>query len=650
MLAGVDIGGTFTDLVVSAGGQLRIHKLLSTPHNPAEAMLAGLEAIGAAAASRVSHGSTVATNAILERKGARTALITTQGFRDVLFIGRQNRPVLYALQPQLPPPLIPREWCYEVPERLDYTGAVLTKLDMKALDAVLDDIAAQGIESVAVCFLYSFLNPAHEQAVRDRILKRKLLEAWQVSLSCEVLPEFREYERASTVALDAYVRPVMSRYLSELEDSLPGESRLLVMKSDGGVVSAKTAREQAVQTALSGPAAGVIGAFHIAQLAGYDHIITLDMGGTSTDVALCPGMPARRAEAEIDGLPLRTRLIDIETIGAGGGSIARVDAGGALRVGPESAGADPGPIIYGRGGTEITVSDANALLGRLDPEHFLGGSMSLDLDAAAKAIKRLARQMKLSAEATAQGVIDIANVNIDRAVRRVSIARGYDPRNFTLMAFGGAGPLHACAVAERLEMPRVLIPRHPGVLCAFGLLVADVQRDYSQTVLQPVTEATLPDLESRLAAIIAQAQADLHAEGITDSAMSFTALLDMRYVGQSFELTVPLSEDIVSAFHAEHQRSYGHAMHNRIVEVVNLRVQAVGMVEKPVLQPEPVGAHRDAPTLQTNGETRMYDRDSLLPGMTFDGPALVFQLDSTVFVAPGWSATVDGYHNLVLER
>jgi N-methylhydantoinase A len=649
MLVGVDIGGTFTDLVLSVDGRLHIHKLLSTPHNPAEAMLDGLQAVGAVAGARISHGSTVATNAILERKGARTALITTKGFRDLLAIGRQNRPVLYALQPQLPPPLIPREWCYEVPERLDYTGAVLTPLDIRALDAVLDEIVAQQIESVAVCFLYSFINPAHEQAVKQRILERGLLQDWQISLSCEVLPEFREYERASTVALDAYVRPVMSRYLQNLEDSLPAESPLLVMKSDGGVISAASARQQAVQTALSGPAAGVIGAFHIAQLAGFDHIITLDIGGTSTDVALCPGAPSRRSEAEIDGLPMRIRVLDIETIGAGGGSIARLDAGGALRVGPESAGANPGPIIYGRGGQQVTVSDANAILGRLDAGHFLGGTMRLDLESAKKALKKLARSMNLSLEAAAQGVIDVANVNIDRAVRRVSIARGYDPRNFTLMAFGGAGPLHACAVAERLEIPRVLIPRYPGVLCAFGLLVADVRRDYSRTVVQRVTESTLADLQSYLAAMIGQAQSDLRRESIDESDMIFNPLLDMRYVGQSFELSLPFSGDITTAFHDAHQRSYGHAMRERPVEIVNLRLQAVGSVEKPALEPESVGARRAVPLQTKNGFT-FYDRESLPPGAQLETPALIFQLDSTVYVAPGWSAYVDGYRNLILER
>jgi N-methylhydantoinase A len=652
MLVGVDIGGTFTDLVLSENGHLRIHKLLSTPHNPAEAMLNGLGAVGAVVGARVSHGSTVATNAILERKGARTAFITTYGFRDLLFIGRQNRPVLYALHPKLPPPLIPRDWCYEVPERLDHTGAVLTPLNQRALDVVLDQMAEQQIESVAVCFLYSFVNPIHEQIVRERILQRGLLDDAQISLSCEVLPEFREYERASTVALDAYVRPVMSRYLHRLESALSRESTLLVMKSDGGVVSAATARQQAVQTALSGPAAGVIGAFYLAQMAGYEQIITLDMGGTSTDVALCPGMPVRRAETQIDGLPLRVRVLDIETVGAGGGSIARVDAGGALRVGPESAGADPGPIIYGRGGQQVTVSDANAVLGRIDAEHFLGGTMPLDLDSAYAAMARLGAQINLSAEAAAQGVIDVVNVNIDRAVRRVSIARGHDPRQFTLVAFGGAGPLHACAVAEGLEIPRVLIPHYPGVLCALGLLVADVQRTYSRTVLQRF-DANTP---ARLAVIfdnMAQhAHADLEREGIDADKRVLNGFLDMRYAGQSFELSVPFSGDVLEAFHDAHERAYGYALRERTVEVVNVRVEAVGQVEKPMFEAEAlavdVGAQRAAP-LRVKGDVAVYAREALQPGAQLGGAALIVQLDSTVYVAPRWTAFVDGYRNLILE-
>ncbi|MFN8447573.1 MAG: hydantoinase/oxoprolinase family protein [Anaerolineae bacterium] len=521
MFVGVDIGGTFTDLVLSVGGELRIHKLLSTPDDPARAMLNGLNAVspgGLEALARIAHGTTVATNAILERKGAKCALITTQGFRDLLLIGRQNRPVLYALHPELPPPLIPREHCYEVPERLDHTGAVLKPLDLDALDRVLDEIARAGIESVAVCFLYSYVNPAHEQAVRARMIARGLLDESRIALSCEVLPEFREYERASTVALEAYVRPVMSRYLKHLEDALPRPDALRVMKSDGGVIGASYARQKAILTALSGPAAGVIGAFHLAKLAGFDQIITLDIGGTSTDVALCPGEPIRRSDAEIDGLPLRMRLLDIETVGAGGGSIARLDSGGALRVGPESAGADPGPIAYGRGGAQVTVSDANVVAGRLDAEHFLGGSMTLDADAARLALQALAGRMNLSVNEAALGVITLANANIDRAVRRVSIARGYDPRRFTLVAFGGAGPLHACDVAARLSIPRVLVPRHPGVLCALGLLVADVTLDYSRSLLG-VSRSPAALLDE----LMRQARADLAREGIDRSSMTFGA-------------------------------------------------------------------------------------------------------------------------------
>lgn len=659
MFVGIDIGGTFTDFVISQDGQLRIHKILSTPHNPAEALLSGLQALGVTAGARISHGSTVATNAVLERKGARTALITTQGFRDVLEIGRQNRPILYALHPQLPPPLIPREWRFEVPERLDHTGQIVTPLDMSALDKILDVLVEQKIESVAVCFLYSFHNPIHEQAVRQRILERGILSDSQIALSCEVLPEFREYERTSTVALDAYIRPVMSRYLQEIESKIPPQSPLLVMKSDGGVVSARTARQQAAQTVLSGPAAGVIGAFYLAKLAGYDRIITFDMGGTSTDVALCPGMPSRRAETEIDGLPLRIRLLDIETVGAGGGSIARLDSGGALRVGPASAGAMPGPIIYGRGGQQLTVSDANAVLGRLDANHFLGGQMKLDLPTAQARMGTLAKQMKHKRETAALGIIEITNVNIDRAIRRVSIARGYDPRDFTLMAFGGAGPLHACEVAERLQIPRVLIPRTPGVLCALGLLVADVVRDSSRAILQPATPETTASLEKIMRELVEQAKADLANEGIDETHMSFMGWLDMRYRGQSYELTLPFEGDLAENFHHTHAEIYGHTMRERVIEVVNLRLQAIGNVEKPRIAWEKVRendgssayiAQKSAFTRDGETTFQLYDRDKFIPGAVFEGAALIFQLDSTTYVPPHWTGRVDRYHNLILEH
>ena len=434
------------------------------------------------------------------------------------------------------------------------------------------------------------------------------------------------------------------------------------MKSDGGVISARRARRQAVQTVLSGPAAGVIGGFSLAQRAGYDHVITLDMGGTSTDVALCPGKPIRRAESEIDGWPLRTRLLDIETIGAGGGSIARLDAGGALRVGPESAGADPGPIAYGGGGQQVTVTDAHVVLGRLEARHFLGGTMPLYLEPARAALAELGSQMGLHAGAAALGVLEVANVNIERALRRVSVARGYDPRDFTLVAFGGAGPLHACTVAARLEIPRVLVPRYPGVLCALGLLMADVVLEASRSVLRSVTANVGPELRAQLDEMIARARADLLREGIAEEAMAFSGLVDMRYRGQSYELTLPFTgastDDLLAGFHAAHARSYGHVMPGRAVAVVNLRLQATGVVEKPVLVPEPligsdgieaVLGHKTI--LCGDGEHRfcLYDRGRLRPGAMFAGPALVFQMDSTVFVPPEWSARVDGYRNIILE-
>jgi N-methylhydantoinase A len=652
-VAGVDIGGTFTDLVLSADGQLYIHKLLSTPSDPSLAMLAGLREIlmqtlgsdDLTALEHVAHGSTVATNAILERKGARAALITTWGFRDLLLIGRQNRPDLYALHPTLPPPLIPRERSFEVPERLDFTGTVLTPLDMEVLDTVIDQIAAlsPAVEAVAVCLLYCFVNPAHEHAIRDRMIERNC--HWKIVLSSDVLPEFREYERGSATALEAYVRPVMSRYIARLQSVLPVPLR--IMKSDGGAMDAAKVEAQAIQTALSGPAAGVIGAYHLARLAGYEQIITLDMGGTSTDVALCPGELVRRQESSVDGLPLRIRLLDIETVGAGGGSIARVDVGGALRVGPESARADPGPIIYGRGGQQITVSDANAVLGRLNPARFLGGQMILHLDPAQQAMTTLAEQINMSGDDAAHGVLAIANANIERAVRRVSVERGYDPRNFTLVAFGGAGGLHACDVAERLEMRRVLIPRYPGVLCAFGLLTADVTRDYSRSILSLIDAATWQRIQSSAHELMQTATSEFHTDGFdTPETLALNLSLDMRYQGQAYELSIPVDIDAENFdpewFHSVHERTYGFALRDRAIEVVNVRVQAIGLTQKPVIQPETIYKQR------LTG--RELERESLSPGASFDGEALVYQLDSTLYVKAGWRAQVDAYRNLVLTR
>ena len=658
MRAGVDIGGTFTDLVLSDGGPLKIHKLLSSPQQPEASMLAGLEAItpgGLTALEQVAHGSTVATNAILERKGARTALITTAGFRDLLFIGRQDRPVLYDIHPRIPPPLIPRERCFEVEERLDFRGEALTPLDLANLDTVLDSVARAGVDAIAVCLLFSYVNAAHEQVIKRRILERGIVsEDWQVVLSSAVLPEFREYERASTVALEAYVRPVMSRYIGKLEEALPAETSLRIMKSDGGVMRARRIREGAIHTALSGPAAGVMGAYHLARLAGYTCIITLDMGGTSTDVALVAGEPQPRPESSIDGLPLRVRMLDIETIGAGGGSIARVDAGGALRVGPQSAGANPGPAVYGLGGEQVTLSDANAILGRLDSERFLGGKMALDPAAGERALNALASAAGLTTIEAAQGVVDIATVNIDRAIRHVSIARGHDPRDFTLVAFGGAGPLHACAAADRLEIPRVLVPPAPGVLCALGLLLADVAVEYSRSVMRHADERTIADLADIRRELLTLARVELERERIRDDKMRFVVSLDMRYEGQAYELTIPFGSAAAEAFHDEHERSYGHALRRRNVEIINIRAQGFGIVDKPgitavVAEPHTAKALGEKAS-PLGGAIRMFERSALRAGAMFEGEALIFQMDSTTYVPSGWRGQVDEYMNLVLER
>ncbi len=645
MKIGVDIGGTFTDLVLSDNDNIRIYKLSSTPDDPSRAMLEGLRLLSDGDLSRiaqVAHGSTVATNAILERKGAKTALITTAGFRDLLLIGRQNRPDLYALHPTLPPPLIPREQSFEIEERIGADGSVITPLNIAALDALLAQLAVAGYESVAVCLLFSYAHPDHEQRIRDRAVQLGLFSMGQIALSHEILPEFREYERASTTALEGYVRPVMNRYLGALESAIP--SPLLIMKSDGGVISAGEARKRAILTALSGPAAGVIGAHLIAKAAGFDNVITLDMGGTSTDVALIPGSPISRAESAIDGLPLRTRVIDIETVGAGGGSIARIDSGGALQVGPQSAGAQPGPIAYGRGGMQVTVTDANLVLGRLDADHFLGGAMRLDIDGARQALERLGMTLGISKEAAALGVIQLANTSIERAVRRVSVARGYDPRQFTLVAFGGAGGLHACEVAERLEIPRVLIPPAPGVLCAFGLLAADIRLEYRDSVLMTGEEAVTKTARA-VERFIHEANIDLEREGIPPEQRHFFPLIDARYLGQAYELTIPLTNALTQTFNAAHENTYGYQL-DRPVEIVNVRLEAVGSVDKPILTRAPITPN-DAQNAKISAA---YEREHLIPGARFSGEALIVQMDSTTVVPPEWHAEVDAYHNLILTR
>lgn len=669
---GIDTGGTFTDFAwLDASGRLRVHKQPTTPDDPSRAVISGLAAIGEdAAAAPVVHGSTVATNALLERRGARTAFITTAGFRDVPAIGRQNRPDLYALVPRKPPPLVARAWRFEAVERVSAAGEVLVALDEAALAPVLSQLAAESVESVAVCLLFSFLHPDHERRIGE-LIRERLGDSVFVSLSVDVLPEYREYERATATIINAYVAPLMSRYLARLANGI-APRRLSVMQSNGGIISAVTAGAQAARTALSGPAGGVVGARFVAGAAGFDDIITFDMGGTSTDVALCAGRAPVTTEGEIAGLPLRLPMIDIHTVGAGGGSLAHVDAGGALNVGPQSAGADPGPASYhadyGRWRAAIdgrfpagraTVSDANLVLGRLDAGHFLGGQMALHEASARRALASLAAEVGSSAEEAAWAVVRVANANMARAVRRVSVERGHDPRRFMLVAFGGGGPLHACELAEALDIPRVMVPPTPGVLSAVGMLAGEPTRDYSLTVMLSPEEAAAG---GPFAPLEERARAEFGGEAYDLTRLSLRRGLDMRYRGQSHELTVAVSPAmngaaLAGAFHAAHAARYGYARPDAAVEVVTARLSAVAPAAGLVLPRREAGGWDASaavigrrPVWFRGGfvPTTLYEREKLRPGNTLAGPGVIDQYDTTTIVPPGWTAAVDALENLIL--
>jgi N-methylhydantoinase A len=658
-IAGIDIGGTFTDFVYRTSAGLRIHKLLTTRGDPSQAFLQGLADLDVAADAIIAHGTTVATNAVLEHKGARTALIVTGGFRDILAIGRQTRPALYRLSfpPRWLP--VPDELTFEVLERVAPTGEVLTPLDEAAAAQVVNAAIQGGAESLAVCLLFSFSNPRHEQIIGELARSRGLL----TSLSCEILPEYREFERASTTALNAYVSPILGRYLENLEDGLArrGHRSLWIMQSSGGILSAATVRREAVRSLLSGPAAGVTGAFHVAKQAGFDRIITFDMGGTSTDVSLADGALRRTAEGSVEGWPVRVPMMDIHTVGAGGGSIAWADAGGALRVGPESAGSEPGPACYGRGGTQLTVTDANLLLGRLHPDHFLGGRMALDRAAAESAAVPLAERLGLGVTELARGVIRVANAKMEQAIRVISIERGFDPRAFTLIPFGGAGPMHVLDLAAALHIERVLVPRYPGVLSALGLTLADFVKDYSQTVMWPLEGISAATLENAFAPLLARAERELADEGFLVEQMRFEPALDLRYRGQSFELSIPMDDydpqSAVERFIAAHQQRYGYARTNQPLELVTLRLTARGV--RPHTDEQPVSP--SAAPLQSIAQTEIhfdegplhasiYARADLQPGHIFCGPALIVQEDATTVVPPGWRGQVDGWLNVIFSK
>lgn len=662
VIIGVDTGGTFTDMVLFRDGRLSVHKVLSTPADPAQAILTGLGDLAVLEQLAIFvHGSTVATNAVLEHKGVTTGLITTAGFRDVLEIARQTRPQLYNLRVAKVPPLVPQALRAEVIERLNEQGEVLVALDEASLTDALAQLQAAGIEALAISLLFSFANPRHEQRVAELARAQGLY----VSVSCEVLPEFREYERTSTVVLNSYVGPLIDRYLAQLEQRLAPQTKLRIMQSNGGSISSTVARREAARILLSGPAAGVVGAAYVGRVAGIEQLITLDIGGTSTDVALIDGALTETTDGKVGGYPNKLPMIDIHTVGAGGGSIAWFDTGGALRVGPRSAGADPGPAAYGRGGTEATVTDAHVVLGRLIPEAFLGGSMQLTLAAARSAVATIAEQLQSSLEEAALGILRIANANVEAAIRVISVERGSDPRRFTLIAFGGAGPLHACELAAILRIPRVLIPTTPGVLSAFGMLIADTLKDYVRTIMLAAEKAQEP-VEQILQELARQGHADLLQEGIASEQITLERSLDLRYVGQSYELTVPFEstiEQASAAFHALHEQRFGYSDPNERVQVVNVRLKARGRVEQPTLarhaeesgdrMPEPllwrtvVFTGEQGPTLH---KTPIYARDTLYAGATLRGPAIITQYDTTTVVAPEWQLSVDTIGSLILQQ
>jgi N-methylhydantoinase A len=648
-IIGVDTGGTFTDLIAIVGREVRTQKVLSTPDNPARAVLQGLaQLLPERASGLVTYGTTVATNALLQRHGARVVLLTTAGFEDIIEIGRQNRPALYDLEPRPPQPLVPRIRRIGVAERVLYDGRTLVRLTRNVVEAALAAARRHKPDAVAVCFLHSYANSRHERMIGAALAREGNLFC---SLSHELIAEYREYERLSTTVINAYVGPVMRNHLGQLEHGL-GRTRLRVMQSNGGAISGRLASREAVRTVLSGPAAGVRGAWAVARALRLRRVITFDMGGTSTDVSLIDGALRYRSEWTINELPLKVPAIDIHTVGAGGGSIARVDAGGALKVGPESAGADPGPACYGKGRV-ATVTDANVVLGRLVVDAFLGGRMALQAHRAQAVIIPLGDRLRLTCETAAEGIVRVVNASMERAIRRISVERGHDPRAYTLIAFGGAAGQHACELSAALGIQRVVVPRDPGLLSAWGAASADVQRDYVRTVR--LTDPSVERLRARFAPLQRSARAALRAEGVPSDAVHIVESVDVRYAGQSYEINVPFTSRFAEAFQTAHQRLYGYADRTRPIEAVNVRLLAVGRGPRPGYRTAqsgpalPPATHR----LRWGGRwvrANAYRRAHLATGAAVRGPAVIAEFSATTLVPPGWRAAVHPSGHLVLTH
>ena len=685
----IDTGGTFTDCVWidPATRQLRMLKVFSTPVDPSQAIVDALRKISPHGDFILLHGTTVGTNTLLERKGARTALVTTAGFEDAIEIGRQARPKLYDFFFDRVEPLVPKDLRFGIGERTSAEGEILTAPTPEDLAVLAGEVAAAQPQSIALCLLFSFANPKNEEAVATTLASLQT----PLSISHQILPEFREYERTSTVVINAYLQPVMQRYLenlaarassrqytgcsrkdqtatgnrnfrkAEAESRKPeADSRIFVMQSSGGITALRTAAREPVRTVLSGPAGGVVGAAATARASGFDRIIAFDMGGTSTDVSLVEGEIKTANDAHIAGLPIRVPMLDIHTVGAGGGSLARFDAAGVLRVGPESAGADPGPICYGNG-LQPTVTDANLLLGRLQPTRFLGGDFTLDLARTRRVTAEwLKKRSHLSLETFAAGVIRVVNATMEKAIRVVSIERGRDPRQFALVAFGGAGGLHACALAQALSIPYVIVPAFPGALSALGILASDVVKDYSRTILRRISrEIPHANLNREFSALEKSAAKDFRAESWTGTPL-YARSVDLRYRGQGYELNIPLTKNLLRDFAQEHQRRYGYSYADREIELVTLRLRATLKSTRIDVGTAALGRPRGATLGRSFSphalvifdgkkvKTRILSREDLLPGKNYQGPAIITEYSATTVIPPAKRFHLDRANNLLI--
>lgn len=673
-----DVGGTFTDLTLfeAKNGKIHFHKVPSTPLDPSIGISLGLSQMVEALnikfsdLSYLGHGTTVATNMVIERRGSPAALITTKGFRDVLEIGRQTRPHLYNYNVLKPVPLVPRHLRFEVPERMSVTGEIVQPLDLAALDDVIVRIRDSGVRAVAVCFLHSYKYPDHERQV-GKALQESFGDSVYVSLSSDILPEFREFERLSTTVLNAYVGPRMSDYMKGLVDSTRSAGALVephTIHSNGGLMSVKSVRAEPVRTCLSGPAAGVIGAAALGLHSGFPDLITCDVGGTSTDVSIITnGKPTFAANHTVADYPVQIQMVDVNVIGAGGGSIARIDEGGALKVGPQSAGAVPGPIAYDRGGELVTVTDANIVLGRLDPVSLLNGRLSVNYERARAAIEaQIAQPLGLTLEEAAYGILRIANANMSRAIRRVSTEKGFHLKNFALCAFGGAGALHAAELAVDCQISTAIIPEEPGTMCARGILLSDISMDFVRTVLNDINSGSWKGVRQVFQELVDAAMEWLTEEKVPPDQARFVGSIEARYQGQNYEISIPVDplalpemDSFIAQFGDAHQNEYGYRGAHSAVEAVNCRVTAIGVVTKAPITKLPGGGELEKATTGTRKvyfdqtgwqETLIYDRSAIPIDVGFSGPAIIDEMSSTTVILPRQQVRKDAFGNLIIRN